>query len=273
MINSHIRTSKQENGENPYLWPMLRTLPYFRALLRAVEAGFYDQFEMKPPILDLGSGDGRFAGVVFRKPIDVGLDPEFVSLREAKRGGSYRSLVQALGSRIPYPDAHFSSAFSNSVLEHIANLQEVLHEVARVLRPGSPLIFCVPNHRWPESLQIAGWLKGVGLRTLASTYTRFFTRVSRHINMLSPEEWKGLLVGAGFKLEDHWHYFPPRALHALEWGHYLGFPSLVSRWMTGRWILAPNRWSLAMTERSIRRLAQAKKDPEGTYTWIVARKS
>ncbi len=51
-------------GENPYLWPMLQSLPYFRALLRAVEAGFYRDFELPSPVYDLGCGDGHFARLV-----------------------------------------------------------------------------------------------------------------------------------------------------------------------------------------------------------------
>ncbi|MGH2582468.1 MAG: class I SAM-dependent methyltransferase [Anaerolineales bacterium] len=272
MIVSRIRAGKQVDGKNPYLWPMLRSLPYFRALLRAVEAGFYDHFDLKSPVLDLGSGDGQFAQVVFHRPIDVGLDPEFVSLREAKRSGAYRSLVQALGSRIPYPDAYFSSAFSNSVLEHIPNLQEVLDETARVLKPGSLFLFCVPNHRWPENLEVSGILRLVGLKGLAVVYVRLFTRITRHIHMLSPGEWERRLNEAGFEMERFWHYFPPAALHALEWGHYFGLPSWVARELTGRWVLAPARWNLALTERAVRKHTESGVNEQGTYTWYVARR-
>ena len=43
-----------------YLWLNLRDLPYFRAMLRAVEAEFYQEFELPSPTLDLGCGDGHF---------------------------------------------------------------------------------------------------------------------------------------------------------------------------------------------------------------------
>ena len=77
---------------------------------------------------------------------------------------------------------------------------------------------------------------------------------------------------AGFGLERYWHYFPPAALHALEWGHYFGLPSWVTRALTGRWILAPTRWNLALTEHAVRKHAENGKDKGGTYTWYVARK-
>jgi SAM-dependent methyltransferase len=257
---------------NPFLWPQLRDLPYFRALLRAVEADFYLHFELTAPILDVGCGDGQFASVVFKQPIDAGFDPFMPSLREAKTYGVYGGLAQSLGDRTPFPQAHFGSAFSNSVLEHIPELQAVLNETGRVLRPGALFLFCVPNHRWPENLSISTFLERVGLQGLARAYVRFFTRISRHVNMLSPEDWEARLKAAGFALEDHWHYFPPDALHALEWGHYFGLPSWLARGLTRRWVIAPFRWNLAITERLIRKHASGGADPDGTYTWFVARK-
>jgi SAM-dependent methyltransferase len=259
-------------GDNPYLWPMLQSLPYFRALLRAVEADFYRDFDLPSPIYDLGCGDGHFASLVFKQKIDVGLDPAGISLREAKEWGAYRDLVRSLGARGPFPDGYFASALSNSVLEHIPDLQSVLNETARVLASGALFLFCVPNHRWQDNLAMAGWFRRLGLRSLARAYTRFFTRISRHVNMLSPEEWQPRLEQAGFDVEAWWHYFPPAALHALEWGHYFGLPSLVMRKLFGRWLLLPARWNLALTERAIHKFAQGSANPNGAYTWYVVRR-
>lgn len=258
--------------ENPFLRPMLRNLPYFRALLRAVEADFYGEFTLTSPVLDLGCGDGQFAGQVIKKQIDVGFDPAFASLKEAQGSSVYTSLLQAFGHKQPFPNACFASAFSNSVLEHIPNLQAVLNETARVMKPGALFLFCVPNHRWPEQLSVSGFLRRIGLRALADAYVHLFTRISRHINMLSPEQWEARLNEAGFELVRHWHYFPPAALHALEWGHYFGFPSWLARALFGRWILAPWNWNLALTERLIRQHAEGGAHSQGTYTWYVARR-
>lgn len=258
--------------ENPYLWPQLRSLPYFRALLRSVEASFYEGYELKSLVLDLGCGDGHFASVVFSKAIDVGLDPFLPSLQEAKDYTAYGGLVQGLGAEMPFPDAFFATTISNSVLEHIPDLQPVLNETARVMRPGGLFLFCVPNHRWPDNLSIANALRKLGLGRLADAYVRLFTRISRHENMLSPEEWKSRLETAGFELEEYWHYFPPQSLHALEWGHYLGLPSLLARWVTGRWVLVPARWNLGLTARGLRQVAQPRRDANGTYTWYAARR-
>ncbi len=255
-----------------FLRPMMGELPYFRALLRAVEAEFYDDFELAAPVLDLGCGDGLFAHQVFEQTLEAGIDPALASLREAKSYGAYRLLAQSVGARLPFPSGHFRSAISNSVLEHIPDLQPVLNETGRVLASGSLFLFCVPNQRWPQKLWLSGWLGRLGLNRLAAAYVRLFTRISRHINMLSPEEWEQRLQRAGFSVERYWHYFPPAALGALERGHYWGLPSLLLRLLTGRWLLAPGRWNLALTEAAIRRHARAQADEAGTYTWYAARR-
>jgi SAM-dependent methyltransferase len=258
---------------NLFLMPMLQSLPYFRALLRAVEADFYAEFELTSPVLDLGCGDGQFASQVFENHIEVGIDPSLTSLREAKGFEAYDLLAQSYGAQLPFPDGYFPSAFSNSVLEHITDLQSVLDETGRVVARGGLFLFCVPNHRWSHNLSIAKFLEDMGLKSLATAYVHFFTSISRHVNMLSPEEWEERLYKAGFAVDRYWHYFPPAALHALEWGHYFGLPSWLVRIMTGRWILVPAHWNLALIERALRKLAVTGADEAGTYTWYVARRN
>jgi len=267
-----LGASKEMKNANKYLWPMLRNLPYFRALLRAVEAGFYKDYELLSPVLDLGSGDGHFASVTFERALDVGTDPAWVSLQASKKLKSHRLLTQALGEHMPFESAYFSSAISNSVLEHIPELQVVLNETGRLLKRGAPFLFCVPNDKWTENLTIAKWLNKLGLRRLADAYTRLFIRISRHVNMLSPEAWGERLEQAEFVVDEYWHYFPPKALRALELGHYFGLPSLVSHWLLGRWLVLPSRWNLALTERAIRKYAKSERNSEGTYSFYVARK-
>ena len=220
--------SPHPNSPNPHLWPQLRALPYFRALLRAVEAGFYPDIELPHPILDVGSGDGLFASLVFEDKIDVGIDPWGALMAEAKGYGAYSSLVVSDGAELPFPKAHFASAMSNSVLEHIPHLDDVLLETGRVLRPGAPFVFCVPNHLWTAALSVPPALRKVGLKGLAQAYKDWFIGISRHYNMLSPEEWRERLDWAGFELVDWWHYLEPKGQAVLEWGHYFGLPSLIS---------------------------------------------
>jgi SAM-dependent methyltransferase len=248
--------------EKDYLFLHLRDLPYFRALVRAVEAAFYQSLDLPAPVLDVGCGDGHFARLTFDRPIDVGLDPWTGPIHEAGRRGIYRLLVQADGARAPFPDRTFASGFSNSVLEHIRHIDAVLADTARVLKRGAPFYFCVPNPRYLSELSIS--------RLLGKGYTRWFRRISRVEHADEPEVWEGRLERAGFRLERWWHYFSPSAMRVLEWGHYFGLPSLVVRKLTGKWVLAPTRWNLWLTERFARRHAGTDPVENGTFTFYVA---
>lgn len=256
-----------------YLWLHLRDLPYFRSLVRAVEARFYEQIELPRPVLDVGCGDGHFATVAFDQPLDVGIDPWAGPVHQAASRGGYRSVILGDGGRMPFPEHSFASAVSNSVLEHIPQVETVLTETARVLKPGAPFVFCVPNHNFLPSLSVSNALDKMGLRPLGDAYRRFFNRISRHQHCDPPEVWQARLERAGFRLERWWHYFPPRAMHVVEWGHYFGLPSLVSHFLFRRWILVPTRWNLALTRRIVQPYYDADPIcPDGVYSFYIARK-
>ncbi|MCA9961417.1 MAG: hypothetical protein KC443_20400, partial [Anaerolineales bacterium] len=67
------------------LWRQLKTIPAFRAILRAVEARFYHQVELPEPLLDVGCGDGHFAQMTFDHPLTAGIDPWWGPLQKAQR--------------------------------------------------------------------------------------------------------------------------------------------------------------------------------------------
>jgi SAM-dependent methyltransferase len=256
-----------------YLWLHIRELPYFRSLVRAVEARFYEQIELPRPVLDVGCGDGHFATVTFDQPLDVGIDPWPGPVRLAAGGGGYRNVILGDGGRMPFPANSFASAVSNSVLEHIPHVETVLAETSRVLQPGAPFVFCVPNHNFLPSLSVSNALDKVGARRLGDNYRHFFNRISRHQHCDPPEVWQARLERTNFRLERWWHYFSPQALHVVEWGHYFGLPSLVNHFLFRRWILVPTGWNLALTRRIVQPHYDA--DPlcqDGVYSFYIARK-
>jgi SAM-dependent methyltransferase len=255
------------------LWRHLRDLPYFRAMVRAVEDSFYQGLELPGPVLDLGCGDGHFTSVAFDHPLDVGLDPWWEPLLEARKREAYRMLVRSDGAKVPFPNGYFSSAVSNSVLEHIPHVEEVLAEVARVVCPGGRFVFCVPNHRFPELLLGTQSFDRLRLKGAAGWYSRFFNRISRHQHCDSYETWKTRLDRVGFSIEQHWDYFPADALHRMEVGHVLGLPALVSKKLTGRWILSTSKINLWLPWRITRRVFLDPISPEGVYSFYITRRS
>jgi len=262
------------SGGKDYLWLNISSLPYFRGLLRAVEARVYENLELPSPSLDLGCGDGHFSRIAFNEEVSVGLDPWTGPVRQAGREGKYHQVVQGNGDQIPFEDEYFSSAVSNSVLEHIPELDPVLEELSRVLKPDAPFIFCVPNENFLATLSISNWLDRVGLHALARGYRGFFNRISRHQHCDSRAVWQERLAKHGFIIEDQWDYFSPRSLAILEWGHYLGLPSLVCHFLFRRWILLPRRWNLWLTLRIVQRsFDEPPRQSKGSYAFYLTRKA
>lgn len=260
--------------EKDYLWLNIRELPYFRGLLRAVEARFYKNIELPKPVLDIGCGDGQFASIAFDSPIDVGLDPWWEPLQEAKTRGFYKMLTQANGEKMPFPDNYFGSAVSNSVLEHIQQLDKVIIEIGRVLKPGAPFVFAVPNHNFTDSLMIGKFLNKLHLNSLGDSYRTWFNKIARHQHLDSPAVWKKRLEKADIHIEEYWHYYDPDSLAVTEWGHFFGLPSLVTKKLFGRWILIPSHSNLFLTERLTR--PHYEKEPgceNGTCTFYVTRRN
>ncbi len=250
----------------------LRELPAFRALLRAVEADFYADLPLPAPVLDLGCGDGHFASVAFPHKLDVGLDPWATPLREARARNVYRLLTHADGARMPFPDGYFATVISNSVLEHIPDVEPVVREVSRVLQPGGVFYFCVPGPHFRQFLSVARALDALRLHGLAEAYRRLFDRISRHRYYNTPEEWIARLAGVGLRVERWWSYFSAAALAALEWGHPLGLPCVLAKKLTGRWLLVPTRWNLALTAALLRRYYEEPLPEQGAYLFFVCRR-
>jgi SAM-dependent methyltransferase len=96
-------------------------------------------------VLDLGAGVGIVPQMNFRGAVArvCGIDPservhENPYLDEAK---------QAFGEEIPYADAQFDLVFSDNVLEHLPQPEQVFREVHRVLKPGGLFLAKTPNRR------------------------------------------------------------------------------------------------------------------------------
>ena len=257
-----------------FLWSHLRDLPAFRALLRAVEARFYqDLLPLDEPVLDVGCGDGHFASVTFPQRLAAGVDPAPSVLGEARERDAYHVLSQSLGDALPFPDGHFATVVSNSVLEHIPAVDPVLAEISRVLQDQGRFIFCVPGDHFAELLLFTQFFRKLGLEGAAGAYERYFNHISRHHHCDGPEVWQARLASVGLTCTDSFYYFSERALHALDIGHYLGAPSLVSKKLFGRWILVPARWNLALTERWLRPLYEEPLPQVGAYLFVVAHKT
>jgi SAM-dependent methyltransferase len=148
--------------------------------------------------LDLGCGDGKLMRILLdaapgaRSLVGVDVDP--METRDAAASGVYQRVHTVPGHRIPEADASFDFVFSNSVLEHIPEIEPVIAEVARVLRPGGAFLFTVPGAQFHDCL--AGPL-------LPSDRGRYLQSVDRrcaHRRYWGEAEWRACLERHGMDL-------------------------------------------------------------------------
>jgi SAM-dependent methyltransferase len=94
-------------------------------------------------LLEIGVGTGRIALPLARRGIRVvGADLSRAMLGRlvGKRAGLPVDPVRADAARLPFADASFDAALGVHVFHLIPRWREVLAELARVLRPGAPLL-------------------------------------------------------------------------------------------------------------------------------------
>jgi SAM-dependent methyltransferase len=99
-------------------------------------------------VLDLGTGEGQLArhlmaGMPGR--LVVGIDPSAAQLHNAAGEGGGPIFARATGEALPFRDGCFEAVVCCLVIEHSADADSVLVEVARVLAPGGIFVLLV-NH-------------------------------------------------------------------------------------------------------------------------------
>ncbi len=180
------------------------------ALWRAVELRVLATGMFCRPLLDLGCGDGLIAQVLFagEAPVESGFDPWTSQVQRAVVSGAYRYVQRARGDAMPYPAATFATVFSNSVLEHIPDLEPVLCEAARVLRPGGRFLATVPSDAFRRLL--AGYRNRAAAGDIAGAeaYATAVDRRLEHHRYLTPTQWAEILDRSGMRLLCTRYYIP-----------------------------------------------------------------
>ena len=255
-----------------FLRPHLLTLPIHRAMLRAVEARLFAELapDLAEPIVDIGSGDGTFVEIVLPGKTVYGIDPLLPDTREALGRQVYAGLSIANGRALPFADGQFAGAISNCVLEHVIPLDETLAETARVLRPGGLFVASVVGNRFPKDLLGTWLLNAVGLD--GARYGDWFNKISYHCNTFSRAAWSARFAEAGFAVVSVRPYLSAAALKLFDFSHYYGAPGLITKKLTGRWLLAPPLTPNLLWEPLLRRIYEAPPGPDGPYYFFVLRR-
>lgn len=183
-------------------------VPLALGLERSVESALMGKSNLTAPILDLGCGDGIFASESFDFQLDFGLDPNVRELKRAGKTGIYKNLIHAYGNSIPLMDCSIQSVFSNSVLEHIEKLDEVMKEIYRVLKPGGSLVFTVPSQNFDKYSNLNQIFELLNLERLSSRYKKIYNRFWRHYNYMSQQDWQKYVEKFNFKTVEIFSYNP-----------------------------------------------------------------
>jgi SAM-dependent methyltransferase len=95
-------------------------------------------------VLDVGTGEGQIARLAAPRTT-VGVDPTWSQLEEASRRGGGPAYARAAAADLPFAAGAFDAAVACLVLEHLADLEQAVSEVGRVLRPGGRFLLLM-NH-------------------------------------------------------------------------------------------------------------------------------
>ena len=109
--------------------------------------------------LDIGCGGGFLAEEFAKLGCDVtGIDPSAPSIAQAAAHAEEAGLAitwrVAPGEVIPFSDATFDIMYCCDVLEHVDDLDKVIAETARVLKPGGVYLFDTINRTWISKLVV-----------------------------------------------------------------------------------------------------------------------
>jgi SAM-dependent methyltransferase len=161
---------------------------------------------MTAPLLDIGCGEGIFAKVLFADKIDLGIDPQAQEVARAKELGQYSQLIQCFGNEIPASDGSFNTILSNSVLEHIKDLNPVLKEAHRLLAADGNFYITVPTNFFDHYSVIFQLCTLLGLKVWAEKFRLFFNNFWAHYHYFDRSSWIKYLGDMGFDVIESQEY-------------------------------------------------------------------
>ena len=215
--------------------------PLALAFERYLECRILERFPFDGPVLDIGCGDGLFAHILFSEKIDTGIDMNLRELERAQELGAYVELMHARGDSIPKPDGAYKAIISNSVLEHIRNLEPIFREIYRLLTLDGRFYMTVPTPSFEHNTVINQLLTFLGFQNLAARYRKFCSRfIWRQYHYYSLTGWEELVSAFGFKVVESKTYNPKSICLLNDFLYPLGIIGLINKKLLNRWVLSPS---------------------------------
>lgn len=156
----------------------------------ALHARFVRSLPQVGRALDLGCGDGRLGAHLGAGELTAAdVSPVALERAAARLPAGTRVVELDPDAPLPLADSAFDLVLCAEVLEHVRDVQLLLSEVRRVLRPGGELALTTPAHGRLTGLDIV--LRG---------FERRFDPLSPHIRFLTRRSLAGLLSEHGFEV-------------------------------------------------------------------------
>jgi 2-polyprenyl-3-methyl-5-hydroxy-6-metoxy-1,4-benzoquinol methylase len=155
--------------------------PLREAFLLAEVAALTERLGRAARVLDIGCGEGRFAGTLARQGAEVvAVDVAEEPLRRAR--DRYPALDLRLAepeAALPLEDSSFDVVWAGETIEHVADTAQWLSELRRVLRSAGLLLLSTPDHGPLTRLRLGLARKAFEARfDPRSDHLRFYTRRS-----------------------------------------------------------------------------------------------
>ncbi|MFN2617242.1 MAG: class I SAM-dependent methyltransferase [Thermoleophilaceae bacterium] len=138
-------------------------------------------------VLDLGCGDGRLTAELDAEQLTAADVSEIALARARERLPQARLVQLEPDQALPFEDSEFDFVLCAETLEHVRDVQLLLSELRRVLRPGGELAVTTPAHG-----------RASGLGVLLQGFERSFDPLSPHLRFFSARSLRRLLKELGF---------------------------------------------------------------------------
>jgi len=166
------------------------------------------------------------------------VDPNGRELQRGKEYDTYKELLRCCGEDIPKESGTFKTVFSNSVLEHIPEVESVIDEAYRLLAPGGRFYVTVPTDMFDKYSICYQVLSFFRLYTIAEKYRKIFNKFWKHIHYHKQEEWKKIFENSGFEAIDFKEYDSKVMCLIHNFLVPFAFPSFVTKKITNRWVIS-----------------------------------
>lgn len=153
-------------------------------------------------IIDIGSGDGFLTRILFEKSFILGIDNDeagdAIIAKKKKRINNF--LFQDARKKWNIKNKKkYDLVFSNSVLEHIPNVENVVSNASKINKKHE-FIFTVPNHNFEKSLFPQIFYKIPLFSFIFSILSQMRNKQLNHYNTKEKSFWLNIFKKNGYML-------------------------------------------------------------------------